>query len=242
MLLSILLIIVTGLFILTLIVKRFIYFRPSSEFIAPLDNYEDIYEGNLHAWYKKGTSGKVILFCHGNAGNLSTRQGKLQQLTNMGHSVLIFDYSGYGYSKGVPNEHLCYNNACIFVQYLLRQGYDKDNIVPYGESLGAAVASHIAVRFNLPKLIIESGLPNISKLIKSWNPFLRLISFIFPEFNTEQYLNVYKGRYLVIHSVHDEIISYHLTEQMRGRAERVIIIQGSHNNPEIPWEEVKQFI
>jgi len=225
-----------------LVVKRFAYFKPSYEFLAPRDNYKDIYEGNLHAWYKKGKSGKVILFCHGNAGNLSYRQDKLQQFSKMGHSVLIFDYSGFGRSKGIPNEQLCYNNACMFVEYLGILGYEKQNIIPYGESMGAAVASYIARRYNLPKLVIDSGLPSISKLIRSWNIFLIIFVPIFTEFNTLKYLQGYKGQSLIFHSVHDEIIPYALTNEFQHLATTFISTKGSHNDPEIPWEQIKDFI
>lgn len=240
--LKLILIGVTLLFILILVVKRFAYFRPTYEFMAPIDTYQDIYEGNLHAWYKSGTSGKVILFCHGNAGNLSYRQNKLIEFTKMGHGVLIFDYSGFGHSKGVPNEQLCYNNASRFVELLKQQGYKYEDIIPYGESMGAAVAAHIARKYNLSSLIIESGLPSIKDLIKHWHSMLSIFSVIFSEFDTVSYLNGYKGKTLVMHSIEDEIIPYPVTEQMRKLATETIDIKGFHNDPQIPWDKIKVFI
>lgn len=240
--LKIVLIVITILFITTLIIKRFAYFKPSYEFMAPRDNYQDIYEGNLHAWYKEGQTDKVILFCHGNAGNLTYRQDKLIQLSKMGHSVLIFDYSGFGHSRGIPNEQLCYNNACIFVNLLMRQGYKKENIIPYGESLGSAVASYIARRYNLQKIIIESGLPSIKKLLRSWGIISGLFGFIFCEFDTVNYLKGYKGQSLIIHSVHDEVIPYDITTDFQQLAGKFISTEGTHNNVKIPWEEIKSFL
>ncbi len=79
----------------------------------------------------------------------------------MNHSVLIFDYSGFGQSRGVPNEQLCYANASLFVEYLVRRGYSLQNIIPYGESMGAAVAAYVTRKYNLPKIILESSLPGM---------------------------------------------------------------------------------
>jgi hypothetical protein len=240
--LKLLLILIVILFVLTLVIKRFAYFRPSYNFVAPRDNYTDINEGNLHAWYKKGTNDRVILFCHGNAGNLSYRQDKLISLSKMGYSVLIFDYSGFGQSRGVPNEQLCYSNADMFVNYLLRKGYRLENIIPYGESLGAAVATFIARKYNLPKVILESPLPGVKYLIKSWYPWLNFLSVIFDEFNTVSFLSGYRGKSLVMHCINDEIVPYSSLSELKPLASLFIDMEGSHNSPVIPWTEVEKFL
>lgn len=240
--LKIILIIVVILFTITLIIKRFAYFRPSYYFIEQTKEYDDIYEGNLHAWYKKGITEKVILFCHGNAGNLSYRQNKLNELSKLGYSVLIFDYSGFGKSKGSPNEQLCYSNGDIFVNYLTRKGYKIQNIIPYGESLGAAIAAYIARKYKLSILIIESGLPGVKYLIKNWYPKLFFLQYIFNEFDTISYLNGYTGNTLVMHCINDEIVPYNTTENMRKLATYSIDMEGTHNNPIIPWNKIKEFI
>lgn len=237
--LKIVLISIVVVFTTMLVVKRFVYFRPSYIFRAPLETYVDVYEGNLHAWYKKGTSGKVILFCHGNAGNLSYRQEKLIEFLKMGHSILIFDYSGFGQSKGIPNEQLCYANADLFVNYLNRKGYKMSHIVPYGESLGAAVACYIARKYNLPMVVIESGLPGVKYIA---NSLLFFLGIIFNEFDTVSYLDGYKGNSLVLHCLNDEIVPYKITERMRSLATRHIPMEGTHNNPIIPWKEIETFI
>ena len=240
---KILIILLCVVFIIILIVKRFAYFRPKYDFVAPTENYLDIREGNLHAWYKPGNSGKIILFCHGNAGNISYRQTKLSTLLKLGHSVLIFDYSGFGQSKGVPSEQMCYSNADIFFSYILRKGYKKENIIPYGESIGSAVAAYISRKYGLPSVIIEGGIPSISELLKYWYPKIgSILGYIFYEFNTISYLQGYKGKILVLHCINDEIIPYSISKKLRDIATLSFDMDGSHNMPVIPWEEVKKFI
>ena len=229
------------IFIAILIIKRFCYFRPSYEFMEPIANYEDIREGNVHAWFLAGQNGKVVLFCHGNAGNISNRQNKVTSLNKMGYSVLIFDYRGFGQSKGVPCEDSCYRDACVYTDVLIKKA-GRENIICYGESLGAAVAAHVALKYNIGILIIESGLPSIQQFIKSKMVVLGILGFLFPEFNTVNYLKTYKGRVLMLHCLHDEIVSWDSTEEMRGLVKTVIEMEGNHNNPNIPWEKINEFI
>ena len=236
------LVIIVLIFIMILLVKRFFYFRPASEFLEPEIPIEELSEGNIHAWFIKGQGDKVILFCHGNTGNLSHRQNKLSELNKLGYSVLIFDYRGYGQSSGVPNEQVCYHDACMYTTWLL-QRYDKKNIVMYGESMGAAVAIHVATKYKIKMVIIESGIPDMSTML--WKP-LRVLSFIFKEFDTVGYLKYYTeknmGRVLVLHCVNDEIIPWGKTELMRSLATKTIEMEGNHFNPIIPWVEIDNFI
>jgi hypothetical protein len=225
-----------------LIVKRFIYFQPSYEFLTPIINFQDIYLGNLHAWYIKGQSGKIILFCHGNAGNLSFRQEKLIKLHQLGHSVLIFDYSGYGHSKGVPNEQLVYSNAMSFIQYILRIGYKSSDIILYGESLGGAIASFVANKLKIGKIILESSIPGMKKISQNYFPKLSFLGFVFDDFNTEKNLHNYQGQILLLHSLYDEIVPIQLMENLKSRCQIFIPMSGSHNNPVIPWSDISSFI
>jgi len=236
------LIAIAFIFIAILIVKRFYYFRPGYEFMYPQAQFEDIVEGNVHSWLLNGDNGKVVLFCHGNAGNLSHRQDKLIAINKMGYSVLIFDYSGFGRSKGVPSEDTCYHNGCMYAELLIKK-YGKQNVIVYGESLGAAVAAHVALKHNIPTLVIESGLPSIKDYIKSKMKIVgTLFGFLFNDFNTLEYLRSYRGKVLVMHCANDEIVSWDSTEEMRNRALHVVKMSGGHNSPEIPWPEIDNFI
>lgn len=239
---KIILVTVVLCFISVLVIKRFLYFRPTYDILTPRENFEDINEGDIHAWFlRNNNSRKVVLFCHGNAGNLSYRQDKLIALHSLGYSVLIFDYRGFGRSKGVPTEEACYHTANMFTDILIKE-YGKENIVLYGESLGSAVAAYVALRYNISTLIIESGISSIKSVIKAKSRIIGLFSFVFYEFDTHSYLEHYKGRTLVLHCKNDEIVSWDSTESIRELATKVIEMNGSHNNATIPWDEIKSFI
>jgi len=227
-------------FIFVLLIKRFVYFSPTYDFLAPKDTFTDVYEGDLHAWFRKGSPKDVILFCHGNAGNLSYRQDKLIELAKTGYSVLIFDYSGFGRSRGVPNEQLCYANACMFFDFLKNAGFT--NIIPYGESLGASVAMYVARKYNLKKVILESPLPGIKYLLRSKYPKLSFLSVIFNEFDTVAFISGYKGQSLVLHCVNDEVVPYASVQDLKTQATFFADMDGSHNNALIPWDTVRKFV
>lgn len=231
---------ITLLLLLTLIIKRFVYFKPASTFLPPQDVYQDVFQGNIHGWYKQGSGNLVMLLCHGNAGNVSHCQVYLQQFYSMGHSVLAFDYSGYGLSKGVPSEEMLYNNAIQMYHYLLQKGYSKYQIVPVGISMGGTVASYIASHYDLPKLILIAPLPSISILAQHLFPKLRFLSLFFPEFNTISLLSKYKGQTLMVHSLQDEIIPYEATYKLQALCTQVVPINGSHNDTShIPWNTIE---
>jgi hypothetical protein len=238
----ILAILITGV----LLVKRYLYFRPVREFLPFQDdnlknNIEELYEGDLHGWFLRGKTSHVILFCHGNGGNISHRQEMISSLNKLGYSVLIFDYSGYGKSSGIPSEKQLYHDANRFMQILLIN-YKVKNIIPYGESIGACIALHIALKYQTPKVIIDSGIPSIKKIIQYKFSFISFLSFIFSEFNTEEYLFAYKGKILVMHSMQDEIIPYNTIQKIKSRADKFIDIEGTHNNRVIPWDKVNHFL
>lgn len=236
------LIILVIVVIVVLLIKRFIYFRPTSEFLPYKDTYQDISEGNLHGWFVGNKNSKTILICHGNAGNISHRQSIIDPLVELGYSVMIFDYSGYGRSRGIPSESQFYQDASVFTEILM-QFTDKNNIILYGESIGAPVAVYIAIKYGINTLIIDSGLPSIKKYISCRFSLLgSILGFIFSEFNTEEFLEGYKGSLLVMHSPSDEIIPYVITDKMRKYAKQFIDIKGTHNNRIIDWNRVDMFI
>ena len=186
-------------------------------------------------------SDKILLFCHGNHGNISHCENKVTSLRDLGYNVLIFDYSGYGKSSGVPSEQQMYKDTSYIVS-LLRQTYTPNQIILYGFSMGAPVATYVALRYSIPVLILEAPLPGIKPLIKHKYPYLSFLSFLFNEFDTASYLKQYKGNSLILHSPTDEIITFDSIQELLTMCSKFIQIDGSHNMPILPWEKIKNFI
>jgi fermentation-respiration switch protein FrsA (DUF1100 family) len=80
----------------------------------------------LHGWFIPAPRAKrTVLFCHGNAGNISHRLGSLLIFHRLGLNTLIFDYRGYGQSQGTPSEPGLYRDAEAMLRYLTEQPWRR---------------------------------------------------------------------------------------------------------------------
>ncbi len=206
----------------------------------------------LHGWYipaKKATA--VVLFNHGNGGNISHRIDIAHLLNNLGLSVLMFDYRGYGKSQGSPNEQGTYLDAEAAWQYLTRtRGISPDKIVIYGRSLGGAIAAHLAVSHPPGILIVDSTFTSLKDVGQEIYPFLpvRLLSrFDYP---TKKNVSAVRCPVLVIHSPDDDLVPFHHGKQIFDAAKepkKFLKLEGGHNDnymvsPRVYGNGIKGFI
>ncbi len=122
----------------------------------------------ISSWWipSDSTDAPVILFCHGNAGNMSHRLSNVAALHNMGWSVIIFDYHGFGTSEGRPSETRLYSDAKAVYEELISKGIPTEKIIWFGRSLGGAVASYGAEHFPSAGLILESTFTSAEGMAK----------------------------------------------------------------------------
>lgn len=163
----------------------FLYF-PERELVAtPADAglpYEDVFfpasDGvRLHGWYVPGEPGRpVVLFCHGNAGNISHRVHNLRLFRErLGASVFIFDYRGYGLSEGRASEEGTYADARGALAWLRSKGWTPERAVYFGRSLGGAVAAQLALESPPAALVLESPFPSVAAMGRRHYPGLHLL-------------------------------------------------------------------
>lgn len=104
-------------------------------------------DGTSALWCPFVGSELVVLYCHGNFGNLSMRAAYIEPLQHyLNASVLLFDPPGYGKTRGKPTEAGCYASAEGAFAWLKERGVEERNVVLWGKSLGAAIAAEMAVR------------------------------------------------------------------------------------------------
>lgn len=163
----------------------FLYF-PLSELVAtPADlglPYEEVRfpaaDGvRLHGWYVPGEPGKpLILFCHGNAGNISHRVENLYLFRReLGVSVFIFDYRGYGRSEGTASEEGTYADARGALEWLEKRGWKPERTIYFGRSLGAGVAVQMGLEKAPAALVLETPFPSVAAMGRHHYPFLYLL-------------------------------------------------------------------
>ncbi len=190
----------------------------------------------------KATPGeKVILFSHGNAGNLIHRLSKIDRMCEAGFNVLIYDYRGFGRSTGSPDVRGAIIDGQTALDWLLKdQNIAPENIILYGESLGTGIAAELLKNnsHNFAGLVLESGFASLGTQASRRFPAIGAI-ILKHDLPTIETLHTYKGPLLLIHSKQDEIIPYGDSEAMLAacpseKKSLFTIEKMGHNSP--VWE------
>ncbi len=162
----------------------------------------------MHGWYFHPYPDKpVILFCHGNAGNISHRLEYINLLLDMGVNVFIFDYRGYGKSSGRPSEKGIYTDALCAYDYLVNEErINPDDIILLGRSLGVAAALEVASKREAGAIIIENGFLSVRHMAKHMGIF-RLVAPLLPEnYNSLEKIKHVTIPKLIMWSENDEVV------------------------------------
>lgn len=189
----------------------------------------------LSGWYLPALKSRgTLLFCHGNAGNISHRLESIRQFHDLGLDVFIFDYRGYGESEGKPSEQGTYRDAEAAWRYLVEQRrVAPERRVYFGRSLGAAVAAWLATQHPPRALIVESAftsVPDFGAEVYPWLPVRWLARLRYP---TQEYLRSVQAPVLVVHSRADEIVPFRHGEALYRAAnepKELLEIRGGHND------------
>lgn len=189
----------------------------------------------LSAWWIPANPARgVLLFCHGNAGNISHRLDSIRQFHALGLSVLIFDYRGYGESEGRPSEVGTYRDVTAVWRYLsAARGIPPDKVVVFGRSLGAAVAAHLAARVEPGAVILESAftsVPDMAARLYPWLPVRWLARIDYP---VAEDIQAIRAPVLILHSPTDEIIPYDMGRtlyELAHEPKTFVELRGGHND------------
>lgn len=170
----------------------------------------------LFGWYVEASASQpVLLWCHGNAGNIINRLDNLRELVRLGLSVFLFDYRGYGRSQGRPSEEGLYQDALGAYLYLTRtRKIRPERLILFGRSLGAAVAGEVAVQHPASGLILESCFPSIETVAKFYYGGLPVHWLLGAEFRLMDRLPHLSLPKLFIHGEQDDIIPLELGKQV----------------------------
>jgi len=189
---------------------------------------------HLHGWHVPAEGARfTVLFCHGNAGNVSDRLETLRVLNELGLSVLIFDYRGYGRSEGKPSEAGLYADARAFWQHLVEnEGIRPDRVIVWGRSLGGAVAAHLAAAVQPAGLVIESSFSSGLELARRFYPWLPVRLLMRPRFDAASQVARTPCPKLFMHSPDDDVVPYALGCELFERAappKQWLDLEGDHN-------------
>jgi len=235
--------------------QKYFIFMPRRELSqTPADHhlaFQDIYlpvpsnnDGGferMHCWWIPANrpSGRYLIYLHGSAFNIGANVNHARRFKELGFSVLLISYRGYGRSEGdFPTEAQVYADAEAAWDYLVNQkGIKPGKIFIYGHSLGGAVAINLAVSHpGAGGLIVEATFTSIADMGRR-NKLYRLLPIdliTHQRFDSINKINRLKMPVLILHGTEDRVVPFEMSRRLYEQApypKRLkLILGGGHNN------------
>ena len=202
--------------------ERLVFFPSKMPLNHTYDFCQDFEEFNLttddgaklNAVHIKQDSSKgLILYFHGNSGNISHLIHVANLFSAKGYESILVDYRTYGKSTGKVSEAALYKDAQLFYDYA-KQRYQEKEIILYGRSFGTGIATWLASENEPEKLVLESPFYSAVALGKHRFPFLPidwLSNFRFP---SNEYIKQVECPIYIFHGKEDKVIPYESAEKL----------------------------
>ena len=176
----------------------------------------------------------VVLYFHGNAGELSRWGIVVQDFLKLNYDVLVMDYRTYGKSTGKLSEEALYADAELFYEYVLKR-YPEDKIIVYGRSLGTTFATYVASRHHPKHLFLEAPFFSLGEVAGNRFPMYPVGWFLKYHFPTNKYLKQVTCPITVFHGTDDFVVDYKNSQMLSkiktaGNFKLITIPGGTHNN------------
>ncbi len=204
---------------------------PFKEINIPMNSRDTL---NLVQFFPKaGIVKGVVLYFHGNRGNINRYVKYAQNFTKNDYEVWMADYPGYGKTTGKLSEENLYKQA-LEVYKLAHSKFSEDSIIIFGKSLGSGIASWLASKKSCKRLILETPYYSMPDLFSHYAPIYPTAAMAHFKFPTFRYLQEVKAPVTIFHGNEDDVIpydkGYKLTKEFKPGDELITIEKGKHNN------------
>jgi fermentation-respiration switch protein FrsA (DUF1100 family) len=197
---------------------RDLYMSPAAEGLA----FEDVHfssAGNeLHGWYIPASGSQVVLWMHGNAGNIADRLDQAVEMKRaLGVSSFMFDYRGYGKSEGRPSEKGLYQDAEAAFKWLTEtRGIKPGHIILYGHSLGSGASVDLALDegVNAGGMVLESPFTSAADVASRMYLGLPVGLVMSVKLDNIGRIGGVKMPILIIHGVRDTVIAFSMGKKL----------------------------
>lgn len=223
-----------------LIRSKVLYFPWKNE-ITKIPNYaQEIWATTddgvkINGWFVPPPKDRpIILYFHGNRGNITLLSHLLDDFKSLDFGVLVVDYRGYGKSTGSPSEQGLYLDGMASLKFLSNNGYNSNQIIIHGRSLGGGVATYLAEKNNFLGMILESTYTSIEdsarervgKVVANF-----LMRQMFPNLERLKKINT---PLFVIHGKNDQVVHYShglsLFEASPSTQKKMWTVNSNHND------------
>lgn len=206
---------------------------------------DDVYFKNgagdtLNGWFFQNPDAEapIVLFSHGNGGNISHRMHLIKALMDAGASVFIYDYRQYGKSTGVKNLPGVIDDAESAFNYLVKtRKIAPEKIVLYGESIGGGPTCHMMAHHKVKGVILDSTFTSLMRVARKKVPYFNVYPDFLPpspSFDNRTAIMAQHPPLLIIHGEKDEVIpSSEAQDNFRAASEPkqlLLLPDSSHND------------
>ena len=229
--------ILSSIIIAYIILVILIYFYQRNLLYHPAENnyqndkiqfdYEEVFikvdhEIQLKSWIIKKDLKKLktLIIFHGNAGHLSNRIYKLNELYKLDINVLLISWRGFSGNKGLPTEKNLYADAEASIKWLNEQGVNNKQIILYGESLGTGVAVEIGKKNNFNSIILESPFTSIEASAKMYYPYLPVKLLLKDKYDSISKIKMINNPILIMHGKKDDVVPFSMGKELFEKANR----------------------
>ena len=227
--------ILSSLIIAYIAVIIFIYFYQRNLLYHPSENnyqndkiqfnYDEIFitvdeQIQLKSWIikKDFKKFKTLVIFHGNAGHLSNRIYKLNELYKLDINILLISWRGFSGNKGSPTEQNLYEDAEAAIKWLKDQKVRNNQIILYGESLGSGVAVEIGKRNKYNSIILESPFTSIENSAKIYYPYLPVRLLLKDRYDSISKIKMIDYPVLIMHGKKDDVTPFSMGKELFEKA------------------------
>jgi len=229
--------------------RRLIYLPGGHPVVAP----EQVLEGgsavglrtedglDLTAWHAPATgpaTGVTVLVLPGNAGSRIARVPLARNLNAKGVDVLLLDYRGYGGNPGAPTEDgLAADARAAHGHLVAERRVSPARLVLFGESLGAAVATRLALERPVAGLVLRSPFTSLADVGAEHYPLLPVRALLRDRFPIRDTIEAVGAPVVVVAGGADEIVpaAQSRTVAAAARGSYVEVAGARHNDPDLSF-------
>lgn len=182
--------------------------------------------------FKQADSKGLIVYFHGNAGNLARWGEIVMPFVDLGYEVLIMDYRGYGKSTGNRSQKKMLEDTDDLYAFALTLE-KEERITLFGRSLGSAFASYLAGKNHPQKVILETPFYSLIDVAKSLFPIYPNSLLLQYQFDNAQNLKDARAPIVIFHGSEDEVVPYSSGRKLHeslGNRSTLITVEGGHHN------------
>ncbi|MDI1466137.1 alpha/beta hydrolase [Catellatospora sp. KI3] len=180
----------------------------------------------------------AVLYAPGNGGNRAGRAPLAAALAAQGLTVLLLDYRGYGGNPGSPDEEKLARDARAARAHLVTvEGADPQRLIYFGESLGCAVATEMAVELPPGGLLLRSPFTDLAATAAEHYPFLPVRLLLRDRFPVAEQIAQVSVPTAVVYGSRDTVVPTRQSELVAARAggtvEVTVVAGADHNDPDL---------